>query len=94
MNLRIKEICKSKGISITQLAQMMDIRQESLSRAINGNPNITTLEKVATALGVEFVELFAQKDDFVALVSRGGNVYRFDSVEALSNYVDKVKEEQ
>ncbi|MFR9503113.1 MAG: helix-turn-helix transcriptional regulator [Rikenellaceae bacterium] len=60
MKLRVKEICKAKNITLTQLAQSMEIAQESLSRSINGNPSVATLEKVAAALGVEFVELFEQ----------------------------------
>jgi len=58
MNLRVKDICKEKGLSITELAAKMNIAQESLSRAINGNPTISTLEKIAAALGVEVTDLF------------------------------------
>ncbi len=58
--LQIKEIVKRKGITITQLADMMGIKQESLSRTINGNPTIDTLQKIADALGVHLVELFEQ----------------------------------
>lgn len=60
MNLRIKEICKEKGVTITSLAEKLNIKQESLSRAINGNPTVETLQKIADALGVSIVELFAQ----------------------------------
>ena len=52
MNLRVKEICKEKGITIQELADNMEMKRESLSRAINGNPTLETLEKIATALGV------------------------------------------
>lgn len=58
--LQIKEIVKRKGITITQLADMMGIKQESLSRTINGNPTIDTLQKIADALEVHLVELFQQ----------------------------------
>ena len=33
--MRIKEVCKEKGITVSQLAEKMGIKQESLSRAIN-----------------------------------------------------------
>ena len=59
MNLRIKEICKAKGVTITQLATDLNIKQESLSRAINGNPTVETLEKIAVALGVPISALFS-----------------------------------
>ncbi len=59
MKLRIKEICKEKSITITSLAETLGVTQESMSRTINGNPTITTLDKIATALGVEITELFS-----------------------------------
>ena len=58
MNLRVKEICKEKGTTIQELADNMEMKRESLSRAINGNPTLETLEKIATALGVNITELF------------------------------------
>ena len=58
MDLRIKYLCKEKGITITGLADKMNISKGTLSLAINGNPTIGTLEKIASALGVSFIELF------------------------------------
>ncbi len=58
MNLRVKEICKEKGITIGDLADKMQMLRESLSRAINGNPTKETLEKIAEALGVPVSDLF------------------------------------
>jgi len=60
MNLKVKEICKDKGLTITQLAEKLNIKQESLSRAINGNPTKDTLERIATALNVSITDLFEQ----------------------------------
>ncbi len=58
VGLRVKEICKAQGISITGLAEKMNINKATLSQAINGNPTIGTLQKIADALGVPFIELF------------------------------------
>lgn len=58
MSLRVKEVCKERGVTITQLAEMLGIKQESLSRAINGNPTLDTLQKIATALNVPVSALF------------------------------------
>lgn len=58
MNLRVKEICKNQGITIGDLADKMDIKRESLSRAINGNPTLETLSKIAIALDVPISNLF------------------------------------
>jgi len=62
MNFRIKEICKDKGVTITQLASELNIKQESLSRTINGNPTVGTLERIAAALNVPITELFDQPE--------------------------------
>jgi len=58
MSLRVKDVCKEKGITITQLAEILGIKQESLSRAINGNPTLDTLQKIANALNVSVSALF------------------------------------
>jgi transcriptional regulator with XRE-family HTH domain len=58
MNLRVKEICKEKGVLMVDLASQLGIARVNLTKAINGNPTIETLEKIATALNVPVVELF------------------------------------
>jgi len=58
MKLKVKEICRQKGITVTQLAEKLNIKQESLSRAINGNPTLDTMQKIASALGVPISNLF------------------------------------
>lgn len=56
--LRIKEVAKEKGYSVTNLAEKLDMSQVSLSRIINGNPTAETLLKIASALDVDVRELF------------------------------------
>ena len=53
MKLSVKEVCKEKGLTIQDLADKMEMKRESLSRAINGNPTLETLEKIASALEVD-----------------------------------------
>lgn len=55
--LRIKEVAKSKGISITDLADRLGVKQVTLSRTINGNPTIETLRKIAAVLDCDVREL-------------------------------------
>lgn len=58
-NLRVKEICKQKGMTLAQLAEKMGIQANSLSVAlVRGTMNINTLERMADALEVEIPELF------------------------------------
>jgi len=56
--LRIKEVIKEKGYSVTSLAEKMGMQQVSLSRIINGNPKFETLLKIAMALDVDVRDLF------------------------------------
>ena len=58
MVLRVKEVCKEKGTTITGLSAKLGMKQVSLSRIINGNPTIETLQKIAAALDVPFIALF------------------------------------
>ena len=60
MGLRIKEVIKENGTTITELADKMGINRVNLSNMINGNPTYETLENIATALGVNITELFDQ----------------------------------
>lgn len=68
MNLRVKEICKEKGTTIQELADSMDMKRESLSRSINGNPTLETLYRIADALNIPITELFEpSKSDTASL---------------------------
>ena len=49
---RIAEILKERGMTQTDLAGQIGISRVGLSKAINGNTTITTLRKIAAALGI------------------------------------------
>lgn len=59
MELRVKQICKEKGILFKDLAAAVGVHDVTLRSSLQGNPTIGTLEKVAGALGVSVPELFA-----------------------------------
>lgn len=61
MVLRIKDVSKSKGMSITKLAELVGITQPNMSNIANGktSPSLELLERIAAALGVPVPELFA-----------------------------------
>ena len=58
MQLRIKEVSKSQGISITKLAELVGITQPNMSNIANGktSPSLELLDRIATALGVTVPE--------------------------------------
>ena len=58
MALRIKEIAKSKGMTMAEIAEIIGITPITLSQSLNGNPTLSRLTEVANALGVDVGELF------------------------------------
>lgn len=58
MALRIKELLKDKDITQNQLAEMLGITHGAMSATINGNPRLSTLEKIAEVLDVPITDLF------------------------------------
>lgn len=62
MGLRIKEILKGKNMQVTELAALIEITPQNLSKLINEKtkPSIDTYERIAIALDVPFTELFEQ----------------------------------
>lgn len=61
MELRINDIMKEKGLTQKDVAEKLGIAQASLSAMLKGNPTINTLEKIASVLGVPFIELFKEQ---------------------------------
>lgn len=59
MDLRVRQICKEKGVRFKDLAAAVGVHDVTLRASLQGNPTIGTLERVAAALGVEVAELFA-----------------------------------
>jgi transcriptional regulator with XRE-family HTH domain len=58
MPLRIHEVLKEKGVSVIQLAQMLNVTRSACYQYINGNPTAERLESIARVLHVKVGELF------------------------------------
>lgn len=94
MEYRIKEICKEKGLTLSELADKIGMKNANLSVSIspNGNPTISTLTKIAEALGVEFVELFIPKADGTSgYIEHNGEVYKINSIKDIENLMAEIK---
>lgn len=96
LSQRVKDLCRDKGITMKELAKKMKIAPESLSRAINGNPQLSTLKSVADSLNVSTSDLFMKRSqsEFMAVVEYQGIFKRFDDIEELWRYVDSIKKTQ
>ena len=56
---RIKEICKQKKVRQIDLANILGMREDSFSLAVNNDTlSLSKLEKIAEYLGVNISELF------------------------------------
>ena len=93
MKLSVKEVCKEKGLTIQDLADKMEMKRESLSRAINGNPTLETLEKIANALEVDITELFAPSSSggIIGVIRIRDTNYTINSVSDLQNLVNGIE---
>lgn len=64
--LIIKQQLVAHGMTLTRLAQEMNISQGSLSLMIRKNLTLPTIERIAQVLGVEPYELFITKENLMA----------------------------
>ncbi len=86
---KVKELCRNKGITIKELAEKMEIAPESLSRAINGNPQLSTIRKIAETLGVSVTDLFDRnEDELLAIVVCAGKTQTATTKAELKKIVD------
>ena len=58
MALKIREVARSKGMTMAQIAEKLGINPITLSQSLNGNPTLSRLTEVANVLGVDVSELF------------------------------------
>lgn len=77
---RVKEICADKGIQLKELASIMNVKPESLSRTLNGNPQLSSLENIAKALNVGVADLFADKTENCVISSSTTPPYSLHSI--------------
>lgn len=60
---RIKEILKEKGLTVNQLADMLEISRQALSKQIQGKMLVETAQRIAEALDVPMWQLFVSPEE-------------------------------
>lgn len=75
----VRRLCKEQGKQMKDLASDMGIDPASLTRALNGNARLDTIQKIATALGVSMKSLFEPLDDVEGFIRIRSKVYQFNS---------------
>lgn len=93
LNSRVKELCRQRGIQLKDLAQKMGIAPESLSRAINGNPQLSTIKSIAANLDISVSDLFALKEQVSlnAIIVCNGQSYVAQNLSELKQIVDGIE---
>ena len=56
--LKAKEVIKKKGMTIEEVASKMGITKGTLSAALNGNPTVSYLTRLANAIDCDIRDLF------------------------------------
>ena len=85
----VRRICKERGKQMKDLAADMGIDPASLTRALNGNARLDTIEKIANALRVSMKSMFEPLDDVEGYIRIGERVYQFNSRTELYQLLNK-----
>ena len=94
LSLSVRMLCRKQGITMRQLAEKMQIAPESLSRAINGNPQLSTIQSIASNLNVEVADLFntsLDQSDLTAIVVWRGKTLVTDDINSLIDFATEIK---
>ena len=83
LSQNVRRICKEQKIQLKELAAKMGVDPAALTRALNGNARLDTIQKMATALGVAMKSLFEPQDDVEGYIRIEEQVYKFNSREEL-----------
>ena len=60
--MNIKAVISRQGFTMQQVAEKLNISQQAVSQAVNGNPSLSRLKEIAKAVGVTVSELVADDE--------------------------------
>ena len=90
----VKRIIKEQGKIQEDIAKLMEIKPETLSRALNGNPTLITLQQIAGALNVPVSELFEDSNsegEIYGVIVIEGKPVKINSIKDLEKLVNLTK---
>lgn len=96
--LRVKELLKEKEITLSQLADRMCVHRANVQKLIsdNSNPSLNSLNKIATALKCDVVDLFetsSKKHEVSGHIEVDNKIYKVKSLEDLKRIIGKIEQE-
>ena len=59
----LKDICRAKGLTLTDVANRMGVNPSNLLSSIKGNPKLSTLQDIAGALQVSISEILTKRPE-------------------------------
>lgn len=95
--LKVKELLKERGLLMKDLAERLGIARESLTRAIQGNPQYSTLKSIADELRVSVPDLFVQSKQssntgkIHGYLKVDGQIIEVCSLDDLERIIEKLK---
>ena len=91
--LRVKELLKERGMMMKDFAEQIGISRETLTRALQGNPQYSTLKTIADGLGLSVRDLFKPREDEPSIhgvVTYNGEAYVIKSMEDLEELINVI----
>lgn len=97
--MRFKDVLNKYGVTQQDLADRTGMNRVSVSRLLSekNDLRISTIEKIANAIGCPVAELFDKQNkedaisDFIALIKQGGELYSASSIEEAMGILQKLK---
>lgn len=91
IDTRVKDLCKEKGITLAGMADQIGVSSSSLSQILKGNPTLSKLQDIASALEVPITELFTDGsvEELNGFVEYKGEVHKIRSIADLKELIVK-----
>ena len=94
-NVKMSVGSGKKYRSLAELAQAVGVSAPSLTHALKGNPSLSTIQKIADALGVSVASLFKEKNAVEGYaIIKGNRKVAFTCVEELEEVLKEAKEQK
>ena len=91
--LRVKEICKEKGITLAVLADKMGVTASAVTQYLKSdNVSSATLIKVADILGVKLDDLVVREGGSInGFVDVNGHIYRINNKDDVHKLLEVIE---
>ena len=89
IRLNVGFLCREQRLTQRKLAKQLGMQEAALSRALSGNPQLNTIERIANALGVPVRALFNDLQTIEGYISINGRLRRFHTKDELLTMITK-----